>query len=98
MFAHIDAPANRFLRGDAIGEDGEPIVVLPPAELAGDVERSTVIPTQHNLSALAAAWLALEPDLDLRTIEVLRTAYDADDAELTMEEVATFDVPARGDR
>src|SRR5690606_36184572 len=76
MFAHVDAPANRLVRGRATTAGGTELT-LDANRVAGEVERALVTPTAGNLEAVADAWEAELVD-DGHTVvglhvEVLRT-------------------------
>lgn len=79
MFAMIDAPANRLVRGvvqpDDADADAEPELYTPPKAVDEERVRALVTPTEGNLRRLADAWSPEVEDGRLVRVEVWATRF-----------------------
>lgn len=78
MFAMVDAPANRLVRGvvEQVDDRGdEPDLYMPPPEVADERMRALVTPTTDNLESLAEAWAPVVTDGRLVRVEVWATRF-----------------------
>lgn len=80
MFARVDAPANRLVRGvvevpRTEGGGTGRVLRHPPRELSSTAERALVTPTDHNLRQLAAAWETTVDEGRLVRVEVWATRF-----------------------
>lgn len=85
MFAQVDAPSNRLVRGVVETRDPQPgdadatetRLLRPPPAVASAGERALVTPTDHNLRRLAEGWRTTVTDGRLLRVEVWATRFRA---------------------
>lgn len=98
MFAMVDAPANRLVRGlvqPADAPAGEPDLFLPPAATGDARMRAMVAPTEENLRRLADAWTPHVDDGRLVRVEVWATRFRSEGAgapAVRLELIGSLDV------
>jgi len=96
MFATVDAPANRLVRGvvqpDEVGADTA--LFTPPRSLDGERARALVTPTSGNLRALADAWAPIVPDGRLVRVEVWATRFRSGpgDPAVRLEMIGSYEI------
>lgn len=94
MFAVVDSPANRLVRGLAAPDesDGPLVVLMPPASIDAVHERAKVRPTDANLGHLADEWEPLVGDGKLVRVEVWATRFDSEGTTVRLELLSALDL------
>lgn len=95
MFAMVDSPANRLLRGLAVADsdpDGDLVILTPPDSVSSEATRALIQPTDENLVALARAWSEVLEGGRLVTLEVWATRFRAEAPSVGLEMLASHDL------